>query len=168
MSMPPSKMDDPCGGENICAPFCTACLLKLFWWNGYMMLKNQYHFGVVMSELHHLKPWKTGWKNFCVRCIDTRVGCETKCIDTQSKMHWPSRWRQALSDRKPVVCRGSSQILNHLWNSSQYLIRKHGCFKLFLHLSVGWVVSSHSLSNGRAVIGIQMCQIMKKNPYLFI
>ena len=25
-----------------------------------------------------------------------------------------------------------------------------------------------SLSNGRAVIGIQMCQIMKKYPYLFI
>ena len=95
MSMPPSKTDDPCGGENICTPFCTVCLFKLFWWNSYMMLKNQYHFSVVMSKLHHLKPWKTGRINFCVKCIDTRVGCET-CIDTQSKMHWPSRWRQAL------------------------------------------------------------------------
>ena len=52
--------DDPCGGESICPQFWTACLFKLFWWNGYMMLKYQYDFSVVMSKLHHLKPWKTG------------------------------------------------------------------------------------------------------------
>ena len=58
------------------SPVCSASLFKLFWWYGYLMLKNQYHFSVKMSKLHHLKLWKKltnkfehemHWYSFCLQ-----------------------------------------------------------------------------------------------------
>ena len=73
-------------------------LFKLFCWYGYMMLENQYHFSVMMSKRHHLKPRKTGRINseremhWHACCLWNEMHWP---VDTQSKMHWHRRWWQA-------------------------------------------------------------------------
>ena len=65
------------------------------------------------------------------------------------------------------VCCGNSPILNHHSNSSQYIVSKYSCFKLYICiLSQGLLsISSHSLGYGRVLLEYKMYQIRKKYPY---
>ena len=61
--------------------FCVACLFKLFCRYVYVMFENQYHFSVMMSQHHHLKPWKTGLINF-----EREMHWDACCM--WNEMHW--------------------------------------------------------------------------------